>query len=653
MKRIATAIVLILALVTNSISPANAAVTWSQRSSLDITFDGSVYNSQYDLNYTSAYIFDDTPDKIVFYLEFAQVPITKIFDTGKSSFGAIFLDYDFDNENDFALYAQDITLTTDSTGVNGLANSFPGGVQTYSSCAVSVFTNIKDNAKWIGFSVSRVCIGLPNTFGLLGYARNDSKNSIKEYDRAPTTHFRVSLPTATSGGSSSTSIPDVGATFTLPTTKANESKTSDSYSDSPKDLSKLSEDLLPSVVTVQCSGGSGTGWSADIAMSTDLQSAGYKSLVVTNHHVIEDCLTSKSVTLVLNSKVTLAGTIVSWSKNDDIAGIAVKSSIPSMQWIGSNPKQGWWVGVLGSPLGVSGILTTGIISSTNSIATIFTFTAAINPGNSGGPVFDNTGRVLGLATSKNLISTDSIAEGFGNAQGTPLLCSKIVSCVIEKNPWNATPKYAATSSLVDKTAAEAAAKIAQDKAVADAKAAAEAAAKIAQDKAVADAKATAEAVAKIAQDKAVADAKATAEAVAKIAQDKAVADAKAAAEAVAKIAQDIAVADKAATEKLAVADKAAAEKLAAADKAAVEKLAAADKAMADKASADAKLALEDANSIVANLQTQLLSLNAKIDAMQIQINSVTAKFATSQKSLATITAQLKKVCAVKPKPKGC
>jgi hypothetical protein len=154
---------------------------------------------------------------------------------------------------------------------------------------------------------------------------------------------------------------------------------------------------------------------------------------------------------------------------------------------------------LGSPLGVSGILTTGIISSTNSIGSSFTFTAAINPGNSGGPVFDSTGRVLGLATSKNLISTDSIAEGFGNAQGTPLLCSVIINCTIEKNPWNAPPKFAAAPSVLDKAAAEAA-KIAQDKAVADAKAAAEAVAKTALDKAAADNRVTSDLLAKLQSD---------------------------------------------------------------------------------------------------------------------------------------------------------
>jgi len=485
MKRIGTVILLVLTLVINSITPARAALTWSQSSTLDIVYDGSVFNSQYNLDYTTAAIFNNSPDEINFYLEFAQTPTTKMFNTGKGSFGAILLDFDLDNKADFTLYAQDVTLNADLTGVKGFANSVINTKNTYNDCAVSIFTNISEDKKWVGFKTSRSCIGLPKSFGLLGYVTNDANAGSKEYDYAPSTYFRVNLPAST-GGSTTKLIPDVGATFALPTTKANESKAAVTYSDSPQDLSKLSEDLIPSVVTVECNDGNGTGWSADVAMSSELQSAGYKSLVVTNHHVIEDCLKSKSVNLRLNSKTSLPGTIVSWSKNDDIAGIAVKSTIPALQWIGSNPKQGWWVGVLGSPLGVSGILTTGIISSTNSIGSRFTFTAAINPGNSGGPVFDSTGRVLGLATSKKLISTDSLAEGFGNAQGTPLLCSVIVNCTIEKNPWNAVPKFAVAD-------AKAEAKIIQDKAVADATAEA----KIIQDKAVADAKAEA----KIIQDK--------------------------------------------------------------------------------------------------------------------------------------------------------
>jgi hypothetical protein len=122
MKRISTVLILILALVTNSISPASAAVTWSQTSPLDITYDGTVFNPQYDLQYTSAYIFDNDPDKIIFYLEFAQVPGINMFNTGKGTFGVIALDFNLDDKADFGLYVKDVTLTTDRSSVKGFSN---------------------------------------------------------------------------------------------------------------------------------------------------------------------------------------------------------------------------------------------------------------------------------------------------------------------------------------------------------------------------------------------------------------------------------------------------------------------------------------------------------------------------------------------------
>jgi hypothetical protein len=182
----------------------------------------------------------------------------------------------------------------------------------------------------------------------------------------------------------------------------------------------------------------------------------------------------------------VTGKVISWNSSNDVAGIATATNIPPLQWIGSLPKQGWWVGVLGSPLGKANVLTTGIVSSINTLSKTFTLTAPINPGNSGGPVFDATGRVLGLATSKNLLSSGELAEGFGNAHGVPLLCSTVITCSIEKDPWGATSKNSAASIAEAEALA---------KAEAEAKAKAEAEAKA---KAEAEAKAKAEAEAKMA-----------------------------------------------------------------------------------------------------------------------------------------------------------
>ena len=500
MKRITLVFGLVFGLLVPISGSAVAAVTWSQTSKLDVVFDGKFYNSQYDLQYTSAYIFDNETDKIYFYLDFLQAPSVKMFNDKKDSFAAIKLDYNFDGITDVSLYTENLDLNTSRVSVAGYA--FDSLTEKNLNCPVGVFADIPAQSKWIGFTVSRSCLNLPNTFNLFGVARFDSLNREDSYDFAPSPAFKVTLPTtSTASGTAPSGTATSGSTYVLPSNKLNSSTSANSYSDPPGDLSKLSETLLPSVVTVKCLTGSGTGWSAEANLSLSMQSAGFLSLILTNHHVIADCLGTKSVTISLSNGASIPGSIVSWNEDLDVAGIAVKTVIPSLQWIGPRPKQGWWVGVLGSPLGTSGILTTGIISSVNSIAETFTFTAAINPGNSGGPVFDSTGRVLGLATSKRLISIDTIAEGFGSAQGTPLLCKSVIECTLEKTPWGATSKFSA-GQTASELALAAAAKIAQDKALADAKAAAETAAKIAQDKALADAKAAAETAAKIAQDKA-------------------------------------------------------------------------------------------------------------------------------------------------------
>ena len=158
-----------------------------------------------------------------------------------------------------------------------------------------------------------------------------------------------------------------------------------------------------------------------------------------------------------------------------------------------------------------------------------------------------------------------------------------------------------------------------------------------------------------------AEAKAAAELKAKQeAEAKAAAELKAKQEAEAKTAAELKAKQEA--DAKAAADKAAADAKIAADKVLADAKAAADKAAADAQSAlemsqsdlrEANAALVSANAALAGLQTQLSTLNAKIDAMQSQIDSVTAKFTASQKSLTTVNAKLKKICAVKPKPKGC
>jgi len=475
-RRIALLIAALLSLQGVGFAPANAAVTWSQVSKFDAAYDGKTPNSLYDLQYSSVYIFDNETDNIYFYLEFAQVPTVNMFNDGLGSWGFIGLDYDLNGVPDLRLTASRITLTKDRSPVAGTI--YDPINSRYLTCSVGVFTNIDNGDKWIGFKVSRSCIKLPNTFEMFGYAAyNANLSSSESYDYAPYPGMRVNL-LGVSSQDPVTGNTFSGSTYQLPTNLPNSSYKSLNFTEPPKDLSKLSEQLLPSVVTVRCLTGSGTGWSADLKLSSALTAAGFQTMIVTNHHVIEDCLSSKDVTIVLSNGTSVPGKIVSWNSSNDVAGVTTVTSIPSLQWIGSAPRQGWWVGVLGSPLGKSNVLTTGIISSINNLAKTFTLTAPINPGNSGGPVFDSTGRVLGLATSKNLLSSGQIAEGFGNAHGVPLLCLTVVICDVERDPWNGVSKFELASTdaaSVAKAEAEAKAKA---EAEAKAKAEAEAKAKI-------------------------------------------------------------------------------------------------------------------------------------------------------------------------------
>lgn len=480
---------LLATLVSIPSAQAASTVTWYQISDSD-TYNRPDLNPAYDIQYVTAQKFDsDTEDTMNFFLFFASPITPSLFNDSFNSWAGILLDLDKDGKLDLRLKVQGQSYPNDATSVSALV--YDDRTSQYLNCNARTWSNIAANVKWIGFSVSKKCIGLPQTFGIKGYSDYKSNDDIS-FDYAPDVYYAMTLPEP--NGVAANPI------YVLPSSVANASSSVSNFSTPPDDLSVLSARLKQSIVSVLCANGSGTGWSADVELSASMKVAGFESYVITNNHVIADCTNSKQVSLILNDGSTVPGTLVTWDSNADVAGIATKALLPGLQWFGSEPNQGWWAGVIGSPLGKPGILTTGIISSINALTSTFTLTAPINPGNSGGPVFDSTGRVLGLATSKNLLSSGQLAEGFGNAQGTPLLCGLLVQCQVESHPWGTKSKFVNPSQDNAATAAEAKAK-----ADADAKAKADA------DALAAEAKAKADAEAQAARDKLLADAKAAAD----------------------------------------------------------------------------------------------------------------------------------------------
>ncbi len=512
MRKIGLVLALVFGSLVSAPPIAEAGVTWSAESPAD-SYNPPNLNSNFDLTSISAAIFDNDTEFVSFYANFQYAPKLSQFNDNRGSWMAIFLDLNLDGKAEYQL-SFDGNLKGDLTGIKGFAYNMI--TKEESPCSVDVFTNIDGGKKWVAFEVSRICLGMPRQLNIRAYADYLSDDD-KSFDYAPDFQFKIFFPgdPFTGDYTGTTSQPAVSS-YKLPNVLQNISTQAVNFTQPPANLTSLTEKLKPAIVTIKCAQGSGSGFAARVDMSSELKTLGFNSYVITNHHVIEDCLGTKKVILVLSDKTTTEGTIVAWDKSKDIASIATKQVLETIEWIGSAPKQGWWVGVIGSPLGQAGILTTGIISSLNSQSSTFTLTAPINPGNSGGPIFDSTGRVIGLATSKNLTSNGQLAEGFGNAQGTPLMCATLVNCTLEPDPWGAKARYLESDTVAAAIAAE---KAAADKAAADKAAADKAAAdKAAADKAAADKAAAAKAAA----DKAAADKAAAA----KAAADKAAAELK-------------------------------------------------------------------------------------------------------------------------------
>jgi hypothetical protein len=295
------------------------------------------------------------------------------------------------------------------------------------TCEVDTWSNIEAQVSWIAFSIPQDCLPFGSTFGILGYAGSDVGE--KNYDYSDTDYWEIN-PTETD--SSEVNSDDVSSSD-LPLAPSGRASVIPNPADAPDDLSSLSRGMSDSVVTILCNDGTedgwslGSGWSANVDLSQSMIDEGTQSYIITNHHVIEECTDGRELDIYLANGDEVTGRVISWDQKNDLAGIVTTASIPVLDWVGPAPAQGWWVGVIGSPVGQPGILTTGIASSEPNDYVGF-MSAPINGGNSGGPVFDNLGRVIGVATASKLDFQGKDTQGFNIYQGTPLLCGAVVEC---------------------------------------------------------------------------------------------------------------------------------------------------------------------------------------------------------------------------------
>jgi putative serine protease PepD len=185
--------------------------------------------------------------------------------------------------------------------------------------------------------------------------------------------------------------------------------------------------ILPSVVSIEVRRGGGGDTGSGIVIS----SSGY---ILTNNHVVEPALNGGKLSVVFPDKQSVPGEIVGRDRVSDLAVVRVRGVHglqPAVLGSSSSVAVGDPVIAVGSPLGLAGTVTSGIVSaldrpveagsvqgsSTDDVIDAIQTDAAINPGNSGGPLVDGRGQVIGVNSAIATLSSDPLGGGQGGSIG--------------------------------------------------------------------------------------------------------------------------------------------------------------------------------------------------------------------------------------------
>jgi putative serine protease PepD len=206
-------------------------------------------------------------------------------------------------------------------------------------------------------------------------------------------------------------------------------------------VKSIAQLVSPSVVSIEVNSaaGGGTGSGSIIRTTSSI------SYIVTNNHVIEGAATGGTIDVELNNGDVLVGTIVGRDSEYDLAVVSVKKgNLPVItQGDSSAVAIGDAVVAFGSPLGLSGTVTSGIISALNRPVTTGSTSitsyidaiqtdAAINPGNSGGPLVDSQGRIIGVNSAIASLGSGSTVGSIGLGFSIPFNQAKrIINEIIE------------------------------------------------------------------------------------------------------------------------------------------------------------------------------------------------------------------------------
>jgi putative serine protease PepD len=183
----------------------------------------------------------------------------------------------------------------------------------------------------------------------------------------------------------------------------------------PKSYTAIAAKVLPSVVSIEVRDPNG----GDTGSGFVIRSDGY---ILTNNHVIASAVDDgATIAVTFNDGSQASGHVVGADPASDLAVVKVNKSGLQPASLGSSAsvKVGDPVLAIGSPLGLSGTVTSGIVSALNrpvrtqqestnpfgsgstdaTVISAIQTDAAINPGNSGGPLVDGAGQVIGITSA--------------------------------------------------------------------------------------------------------------------------------------------------------------------------------------------------------------------------------------------------------------
>jgi putative serine protease PepD len=244
-------------------------------------------------------------------------------------------------------------------------------------------------------------------------------------DRARRQHGRWRRPRAAAAAVTAVGVVVAGAAIACsgPPAAVSQSASSGVTSATGCPVISVADAVLPSVVTISATGPAGGGTGSGEVIKSD----GY---ILTNNHVIAGAASGGTVEVLFSDGDTAPATIVGRDVLTDLAVLKVRPAhgLKAIAFGSSDSVQvGEPVVAIGAPLGLSGTVTSGIVSALdrtievpaeNDRSALLTSAvqtdAAINPGNSGGALVNCAGQLIGVPTAGATVPTTSGGSSAGN-----------------------------------------------------------------------------------------------------------------------------------------------------------------------------------------------------------------------------------------------